>query len=224
MYTAGPVRGRQLRRCCRPGRARTRRGSGRCTRGARRARRCRCRRWRSPLRASARRWRVRRPERDVCARRDAVSTWLGADRVQREVVARTAPEEDVCIAFELTLAQHRESELGRRRPVHAPTRGKVAHPDADVIDHLTHASPLLPSTAECRSRTGVTTEPRRRGRHGGRGSIRALGDHPSRRKIADFPAYRRRGEIRTPAGLAPRTVFETAAFDRSATPPRLLLG
>jgi hypothetical protein len=48
----------------------------------------------------------------VCARRDAVSTWLGADRVQREVVARTAPEQDVCIPFELTLAQHSESKFG----------------------------------------------------------------------------------------------------------------
>ncbi len=79
----------------------------------------------------------------MCARRDAVSTWLGSDRVQREVVARTAPEEDVGVAFELTLAQHCESKLGQRRLVHAPTRGKVAHPDADVIDYLTHASPLL---------------------------------------------------------------------------------
>src|SRR5882762_4894010 len=55
---------------------------------------------------------VRRPERDVCARRDAVSTWLCSDRMQREVVARTAPEQNVCIAFELTLAQHRESKFG----------------------------------------------------------------------------------------------------------------
>ena len=79
------------------------------------------------------------PERDVCTCRDAVSTWLGSDRVQREVVARTAPEQDVGIAFELTLAQHCESELGQRRLVHATTRGKVADPDADVIDYLTHA-------------------------------------------------------------------------------------
>src|SRR6266516_1427557 len=55
---------------------------------------------------------VRRPERDVCARRDAVSTWLCSDRVQREVVTPTAPEQDICIAFELTLAQHRESKFG----------------------------------------------------------------------------------------------------------------
>ena len=47
---------------------------------------------------------VRRPERDVRARRDAISTWLCSDRVKREVVTRTAPEQDVCVAFELTLA------------------------------------------------------------------------------------------------------------------------
>ena len=75
----------------------------------------------------------------MCARRDAVATWLGSDRVQREVVARPAPEEDVSIAFEFTLAQHCEPKLGQRRLVHATTRGKVADPDADVIDYLTHA-------------------------------------------------------------------------------------
>jgi hypothetical protein len=83
---------------------------------------------------------VRRPERDVCAGRDAVSTWLLSDRVQREVVARTAPEQDVSVAFELTLAQHCESKFHQRRLVQMPTRGKVAHPDANGIDYLTHGS------------------------------------------------------------------------------------
>jgi hypothetical protein len=55
---------------------------------------------------------IRRAEGDVCARRDAVAPRLGSDRVQREVVARAASEQDVCIALELTLAQHSESEFG----------------------------------------------------------------------------------------------------------------
>ena len=77
----------------------------------------------------------------MCApSRDAVSTWLGTDRVQREVVARIAPEQDIRVAFELALAQHGESKLGQRRLVHAPTRGKVARPDTDVVDDVTHAS------------------------------------------------------------------------------------
>ena len=52
-----------------------------------------------------------------------------------------------------------------------------------------------------------------------------LSENTFRREIVRFPAViGGGGEIRTPAGLAPRTVFETAAFDRSATPPRLPKG
>src|SRR5262249_38311037 len=81
-------------------------------------------------------------ERDVRLRRHAVATWLRSDRVQREVVARSPPEQDVGIGFELTLAHHDEPELAERGFVHPPARCKVAHSDPDVIDHLTHSSAL----------------------------------------------------------------------------------
>jgi hypothetical protein len=51
----------------------------------------------------------------VRARRDAVPARCCSERVQREVVVRAAPEQDVRIACELTFAQHRESKLAQRR-------------------------------------------------------------------------------------------------------------
>src|ERR1700752_2105102 len=77
---------------------------------------------------------VRGLECDVRTRRDAVSAGFRPDRVQREVVARAAPEQAAGVAFELTLAQQLEAELAERRLVHAATRSEVAPPDADVVD------------------------------------------------------------------------------------------
>ena len=84
---------------------------------------------------------IGRDKRDVRGGRDAVSTWLDSDSVKREVVARAAPEQDIGIAFELAFAQGREAELPERRLVHAPADGEVAHPDADMIDHLADHGP-----------------------------------------------------------------------------------
>ena len=81
---------------------------------------------------------VRGAERNVRPGCHAVSTRLAADRVQAEVVARVATEQDVGVALELALAQHRETEFGQGGLVHSSARTEVAHPEADVVDDGAH--------------------------------------------------------------------------------------
>jgi hypothetical protein len=91
--------------------------------------------WRTGLRANGR---VRRAERDVRAGGDPVSTRLAADRVEAEVIALAAPEQDVRVALELALGRRDESELAQSRLLHQTARRQVARPDTDVVDDLAH--------------------------------------------------------------------------------------
>ncbi len=70
---------------------------------------------------------------------DTVATGLAADAVQGEVVALAAPEQDVCVTFELALSKHDEPKLGQRRFIHLAACLQVADSYADVIDDVTHA-------------------------------------------------------------------------------------
>ena len=73
-----------------------------------------------------------------------VTAGLAADRVQAEVIAVAAPEQDVGVTLELAFRQHRESELRQRRFIHPPARRQVADSDTDVVDDLAHR-PFNPS-------------------------------------------------------------------------------
>jgi hypothetical protein len=76
-----------------------------------------------------------------------VAAGLAADRVQAEVIAVAAPEQDVAVTLELAFGQHHESDFRQRRFVHPSARRQVADPDTDVVDNLAHW-PFNPLSAE----------------------------------------------------------------------------
>jgi hypothetical protein len=59
-------------------------------------------------------------------------------RVQAEVIAVPAPEQDVGVTLELAFGQHHESDFRQRCFVHPPARRQVADSDTDVVDNLAH--------------------------------------------------------------------------------------
>ena len=121
------ARRRHPRRCFRPGRARTRPSSARWTPDESPARRCRCRRFQSPLHTTAPTLAVSGAKNAMCApvvTRSRPGVVPTACSPKSSLVPR--PYSDVRIAVELALFQHGESKLGQRRLVHAPTRGRLS--------------------------------------------------------------------------------------------------